>query len=299
MGDRHDRARVLLEEALEPGHRLGVEMVGGLVQQQHVRLLQQQPAQRHAAPLAAGDLGDLGVARRHAQRVHRQLDRAIEIPRVDRVDLVLQARLLLEQLLHLVVAERLAQLGAHFLEAREQGARLGHALLDVAPHVLVRVERRLLGEIADAQPVGGERLAQEVVVDPGHDAQERGLAGAVGAEHADLGAVKERQIDAAQDLPLGRDDLAQVLHRERVLTSHRARYCTMARRERHRHLGVLPRVGLLPGAGRPAGGGGRGRALLARQARRAAAGGGLLLLPAGRRPRRRATSTAWRSTNRR
>src|SRR4029079_16437551 len=50
--------------------------------------------------------------------------------------------------------------------------------------------------------------------------QQRRLAGAIGAQHADLGAVEERQIDAAQDLPLGRDDLAQILHDERILTSH-------------------------------------------------------------------------------
>ena len=107
-----------------------------------------------------------------------------------------------------------------------------------------------------------------------------------------LAPVEERQVDAAQDLPLGRDDLAQVLHRECVFASHRARYCTMARRERHRHLGLLPRIGLLPAAGRPAGGGGRGRAVLARQARRAAAGRGLPLLPAGRWASASATSTA-------
>jgi len=48
----------------------------------------------------------------------------------------------------------------------------------------------------------------------------RGFAGAVGAEHADLGAVEERQIDAAEDLPLGRDDLPEVLHDERVFAGH-------------------------------------------------------------------------------
>ncbi len=123
VGDGDDGARILLEEALEPGHRLGVEMVGRLVEQQHVGLLQQEPAQRDAAPLAAGELRDLGVARRQAQRVHRDLDGAIELPGVDGVDLVLQPRLLLEQLLHLVVVERLAELGADLLEAREQSAR--------------------------------------------------------------------------------------------------------------------------------------------------------------------------------
>ncbi len=48
-----DRARVLLEVLLEPGDRLRVEVVGRLVEQQHVRLRQQQPAQRDAAALAA------------------------------------------------------------------------------------------------------------------------------------------------------------------------------------------------------------------------------------------------------
>ena len=33
---RHHRARIFLEEALEPRHRLGVEVVGGLVEQQQV-----------------------------------------------------------------------------------------------------------------------------------------------------------------------------------------------------------------------------------------------------------------------
>src|SRR2546426_543821 len=67
---------------------------------------------------------------------------------------------------------------------------------------------------------GGTRLAEEVAVDAGHDAQQRRLAGAVGAEHADLRPVEEREIDAAQDLPLGRDNLAKILHDEGVLPGH-------------------------------------------------------------------------------
>ncbi len=131
VGDRHHRARVLLQEALQPRHRLGVEVVGGLVQQQHGGLGQQQAAQRDPPPLTAGDLGDVGIARWHPEGVHGQLHRAVEVPGVHGVDLVLQARLLLEELLHLIVVQRLAQLAAHLLEAREQGARLRHAVLDV------------------------------------------------------------------------------------------------------------------------------------------------------------------------
>src|SRR5205814_2334177 len=80
-----------------------------------------------------------------------ELERPVEVPGVRRVDPVLQARLLLEELLHLVGLERLAEPGAHRLEPRQQRARLGDALLDVATHVLRRIELRLLREVADAE----------------------------------------------------------------------------------------------------------------------------------------------------
>jgi hypothetical protein len=82
----------------------------------------------------------------------------------------LQPGLLLEEPLHLVVGQRLAELRAHLLEAGQQRAGLGDPVLDVAAHVPRGVELRLLRQITDAQAVGGKRLAQEVVVDAGHDA---------------------------------------------------------------------------------------------------------------------------------
>ena len=57
VGDRHDRAGVVLQELLEPVDALGVEVVGRLVEQQQVGAAEQQPAQRDAAPLAAGQRG--------------------------------------------------------------------------------------------------------------------------------------------------------------------------------------------------------------------------------------------------
>ena len=45
VGHDQDGAGIFAQMAFEPGHGLGVEMVGGLVEQ--------QPAQRHTAPLAA------------------------------------------------------------------------------------------------------------------------------------------------------------------------------------------------------------------------------------------------------
>ena len=142
VGHGDDGALVLLEVALEPGDRLGVEVVGRLVEQQQVGRAEQQPAERDAAALAAGELGHVGVARRQPQRVHRGLEHRVEVPGVGGVDPVLQARELVGRFLGVV--------GRELVEAVEQVAQLAHAVLDVAAHVLGLVELRLLLEHPDA-----------------------------------------------------------------------------------------------------------------------------------------------------
>ncbi len=74
VGDDQDGAGIIAQMAFQPVHALGVEMVGRLVEQQQVGLIEQQPAERDAAALAARELGDVGVVGRAAQRVHRQID---------------------------------------------------------------------------------------------------------------------------------------------------------------------------------------------------------------------------------
>ena len=56
VGDDQDRAGIGAQMAFEPVDRLGVEMVGRLVEQQQFGLFEQQPAERDAAALAAREL---------------------------------------------------------------------------------------------------------------------------------------------------------------------------------------------------------------------------------------------------
>src|SRR5262249_54903672 len=51
-----DGAVVVLQVPLQPRDRLGVEMVRGLVEQQQVRLAEQQPTERDPTPFAAAQL---------------------------------------------------------------------------------------------------------------------------------------------------------------------------------------------------------------------------------------------------
>ena len=225
MRDGDDRARELLQELLEPRDGLGVEVVRGLVEEEHVVLLEEEAAERHAAPLAARDLRDVRVGGRAAERVHRGLERAVQVPAVRGFDGVLHLAVLGHDLFHLGVGQALAHLLAQLVEPREQLLDRRDAFLDVLENGLLRVELRVLREIPDARPLGRERLAGELLVEPSHDAEHRRLARAVQPEDADLGAREEREVNAAEDLALGRNHFPQVLHREDVLFGHWVPVC--------------------------------------------------------------------------
>ena len=66
MGDRDDAALVVVQEAFEPGDRLGVEMVGRLVEQEQVGRREQQATECDATLLATGEVRDGCIARRQA-----------------------------------------------------------------------------------------------------------------------------------------------------------------------------------------------------------------------------------------
>ncbi len=191
VGDGHHGAGVFLQEALQPGHAFGIQVVGGLVQQQHVGVGQQQAAQCHPALLTARQIVHVGIPGWQAQGVGGDLELALQIPAFCGVDGILQFALLFQQRVHLVVAHRFGEAVADGVEFLDQLQDRAHGLLDIAAHILRRVEGRFLGQVADVDAGLGAGLAMMVLVDARHDAQQRGLAGAVQAEHADLGAGEE------------------------------------------------------------------------------------------------------------
>ena len=127
------------EVLLEPEHALGVEVVGGLVEQQQVGLLQQQLAQRDAALLTTGEVRDGRRPAAGAQRVHRLLELGVEVPRVGGVDLLLQRAHLGEQRVEVGVG--VGHRGRDLVEAVDLRLDRADALLDVLEHGLGLVER--------------------------------------------------------------------------------------------------------------------------------------------------------------
>ena len=212
--DGDHRSLVLSQVLLEPVDALGVEMVRRLVQQQHVGLLQQEPAQRHAATLAAREVLHRLVGVGTAQCVHRPFERRIELPAVFVIDLLGQLALSLDQLGHLLVVHRLHETGVDLLVLLEQRDHVGAAFLDHLADRLRVVQMRFLLEIADRVSGRKDDFALKVLVYSGDDFHQRRLARPVQADDADLRAVEKRQVNVVQYLFWVRESLADPHHRE-------------------------------------------------------------------------------------
>src|SRR6516225_10715988 len=71
--------------------------------------------------------------------------------------------------------------------------------LHVAAHVEGLIQPWLLRDKADGDVVGGADVAQKILLDKCHDAQQTALARAVVADDADLGAGEEGEPDVLQN----------------------------------------------------------------------------------------------------
>ena len=91
VGDEEDRAAVFAQEFLEPADRVDVEMVGRLIEQQHVRLRDERFRQQRAPAPAARQLADLPVGGQAEPRDH-ELDLLLDPPAVLALELLLQPR---------------------------------------------------------------------------------------------------------------------------------------------------------------------------------------------------------------
>ncbi len=225
MGHRHHGARVFLQGPLQPGHRLGIEVVRGLVQQEQVRLRQQESAQGDPPALAARQRGDVGVPRRQPEGIHGDLERPLQIPGAGRVDLGLQIGLFRQQRIEIGVGfgERCADL----VEAVHEALDLPDPVGDVAGHVLGGVQLWLLRQVADREAGREAGLAGEPVILSSHDLQQRGLPRAVRADHPDLRPGIEGEIDALQDLPVRGVEPLEIAHGVDELGCH-AKQCDPA-----------------------------------------------------------------------
>ena len=181
----------------EPQHRLGIEVVGRLVEQQQIGFGEQQLTQGHAAALAPGEVSDRLVTRGAPQSVHGLLQLGIKIPCVGGINVRLQTAHLLHQGIEVGIGIR--HLITDLVVALHLFENRAHAFLDVAQHGLLFVERRLL--LQDAHRVTRRETGLPVgwLVESGHDLQDRRFPGSVGAEDSNFRARVEGHRDIIED----------------------------------------------------------------------------------------------------
>ncbi len=191
-------------------------MVGRLVEEHRVRAHQQDAGERDAHLPAAGELGDVAV---HHLLLEPEAGEDLPGPRLEPVAAeLLVARLDLaearDELVELVEA---LGVGHRLLERMQLGRDLGdrpgavHGLLD---HGLAGHLADILAEVADGHAAVDGDLALVGLLLAHDHAKERRLAGAVGADEADLLAA----VDGGGGLD--EQELFPVLLADAVETNH-------------------------------------------------------------------------------
>ena len=81
------------------------------------------------------------------------------------------------------------------------------------------VELWLLRQVTERRALGQPGFAGKLLVEPGHDLENRRFTGAVGTENTDLGIRVERKMDVFEDL-LGAKGLVEPRHMIDELPCH-------------------------------------------------------------------------------
>ena len=210
MGDRHHGAFEVVQEAFQPGHGFRIQVVGRFVEQQHVWFFQQQAAQRDAAAFTTGEIGDFRIPVRQAQSIGGAFQLHVQVMPVVRLDNFFELALLGGELVE--VGIRLRVFGVHLVQAFQRIDHFGHRFFNRLTYGLLRIELRLLRQIADFQARLRTRFAFDIGIDAGHNTQQGRLTGAVQTENADFCAREKAQGDIFQNMTFRRNHFADTMH---------------------------------------------------------------------------------------
>ena len=172
MRHRHDRARIFLQMPFEPGDRLGVEMVGRLVEEQQVGFLQKGLAKGDTTPFAAGERG--ADWRRRAVAAWRpwRSSSCRSSSQALAASMASCTRPKSSRTFSIVSGSSGSASLVLNSSCRLRRARVeATASSMIAAHVLGFVEPRLLRNVADADAVGRPCRADEVFLLERHDPQ--------------------------------------------------------------------------------------------------------------------------------
>ena len=201
VGNQDQGAAQLVEPLFQPGQPLDVEVVGGLVEQEHVRVLEEDLGQGGAVAPAAGELlhgpGAVGFA--EAELGEHGVDAVLVVPAVNLVHALQEGGLASEQAVDGPGVGVGGEGVFDLFQFGVEGVHLGEQGVEDRFDRLVAVEFGELGEVADADifvhlhlALGGLFLAED-------EAQQGGLARAVFADQANAVTFIQAEEGVAKD----------------------------------------------------------------------------------------------------
>src|SRR5690606_22902833 len=176
VGDEQHGAAEILESLFQPGDGTDIQVVGGLVEQQQIRLGHQRLRPQHTTAPATGKLGQ-GLVGWQLQAAEGAVDQLLQAPAIFGFQLLLH----MHQLLEVVIAVDVLR---QVVIARQQLANPGQPLGDHVEHGTLVGAWQLLRQLADLQSRSAPDLAvirHLVALD---QAQHARFAGAVAADDA-------------------------------------------------------------------------------------------------------------------
>ena len=176
---RNDCAGEAHQELFQPFHRFRIQVVGRLVQQQHIGLAQQEFAQGNAAFFTARQIADFGIPFRQTQRIGSDFQFMFRTAARGRTrrDNRFQAALLFRQCVKIRI--RIGVLGIHFFQTFLRRRHFAQTAFHFLAHGFFGVKLRLLWQIADFDAAHRHGFAFKLGVHARHNAQHGGFARAV------------------------------------------------------------------------------------------------------------------------
>ena len=193
VSHEYQRTRIVREKCLQPDDCVEIEVIGRLVEQQHIRLGDQRPCEQHTAPPSARKRVDADIRRQLEARQH-ELDPLFDAPSVGPFELVLQA----PQLLELGRRTFLGQLDGRVVIARHEIAQVAKRVGDDVEDGATRRDGNILIEPGHAEARLGPHGPGIRSLLAGDNPQQRRLAGAVPADHADAFASLDPERGVAE-----------------------------------------------------------------------------------------------------
>ena len=179
VGHQHQGAGEAPEVALQPLHPVGVEVVGGLIQQQHVGLGHQGCRQGHPLAVATGEVAHLALDVADAEPLQHLAALLLQPPGIELVHAVMEVAELgqgdgvVGAISHRLAQGRVLPQQGHLLAAPGKHL-LQHGVLRVQPGLLVDEHHPGAGGAAALAAAEGFNARQHL--------QQGALAGAIGAD---------------------------------------------------------------------------------------------------------------------